>query len=543
MTDPSHSIEEALDICLAHMHAGKSAEMCLRDFPEYARDLAPLLATVTHVQSWTPPKLPMRVRIATRRRARAALRRTYHSRATWGWSGWVLRMGTAVLLAIALFEGGVAFAGGSLPGSPLYGLKRVGESARLAFVRNNADRARLNLNLAQVRVDEMIAVARANQKIDSQILDDLDASYLAAAQAITEVDPAEQDALLVHYRTQIAAQRTALMEAQDSHLPDATRQSLGDASRAGATADAVLADLEPTPTHAPSSTPTLIATPSATIRVTKTAIPSPWPSATPSATPSDTPMPVPSATPVPAPTLRPTEHIRRYPTQTLPPPPVSLPTSTDEPPTSEPPTGEPPTSEPPTSEPPTSEPPTGEPPTGEPPTGEPPAREPPAREPPAREPPARVPTTGDAPATPAGNGDHGGATPELPPHNPDNTPPPETRMPEPRQTESPPPPHENNTPEPRKTDAPEPTEVATSRPENPTDVPQHTPPPSHPETPEPSHPKTPEPSRPETPEPSHPETPEPSHPETPEPSHPETPEPSHPKTPEPSHPETPEPKR
>ena len=512
MTDPSHSIEEALDICLAHMHAGKSAEMCLRDFPEYARDLAPLLATVTHVQSWTPPKLPMRVRIATRRRARAALRRTYHSRATWGWSGWVLRMGTAVLLAIALFEGGVAFAGGSLPGSPLYGLKRVGESARLAFVRNNADRARLNLNLAQVRVDEMIAVARANQKIDSQILDDLDASYLAAAQAITEVDPAEQDALLVHYRTQIAAQRTALMEAQDSHLPDATRQSLGDASRAGATADAVLADLEPTPTHAPSSTPTLIATPSATIRVTKTAIPSPWPSATPSATPSDTPMPVPSATPVPAPTLRPTEHIRRYPTLTLPPPPVSLPTSTDEPPTSEPPTGEPPTSEPPTSEPPTSEPPTGEPPTGEPPTGE-----PPAREPPAREPPARVPTTGDAPATPAGNGDHGGATPELPPHNPDNTPPPETRMPEPRQTESPPPPHENNTPEPRKTDAPEPTEVATSRPENPTDVPQHTPPPSHPETPEPSHPKTPEPSRPETPEPSHPETPEPSHPETPEP--------------------------
>ncbi|MEI6778105.1 MAG: DUF5667 domain-containing protein [Chloroflexales bacterium] len=520
MTDPSHSIEEALDICLTHMHAGKSAEACLRDFPEYARDLAPLLATVTHVQSWTPPKLPMRVRIATRRRARAALRRTYHSRATWGWGGWVLRMGTAVLLAIALFEGGVAFAGNSLPGSPLYGLKRVGESARLALVRNNADRARLNLNLAQVRVDEMIAVARANQKIDSQILSDLDASYLAAAQAITEVDPAEQNALLMHYRTQIAAQRSALMEAQDSRLPDATRQSLGDASRAGATADAVLADLEPTPTHAPSPTPTLVATPSATIRVTKTAIPSPWPSATPSATPSaepsDTPVPVPSSTPMPAPTLRPTEYIRRHPTLTLPPPP--------------------PTNEPPTNEPPTNEPPTNEPPTEKSPAERPPTERPPTERPPTERPPTDTRPTGDTPATPTGNGEHGGATPESTPHNPDNKPPPETRMPEPGQTESPAP-HENNTPEPRNTDVPEPTDAATSRPENPTDVPQHhethTPLPSHPETPEPSHPKTPEPSHPETPEPSHPKTPEPNRPETPEPSHPKTPEPSHPETPKP----------
>ena len=480
MTDSSHSIEEALDICLARMNAGTSADACLRDFPQYAGDLEPLLAAVIHLRGWIPPELSMRARMAARTRARVALRHAHRSKTTWRWGGWMLRMSTAVILAIALFGSGIAFAGNSLPGSPLYGLKRVGESAQLVLVHTSADRAQLNLNFARLRVDEMIAVARANQKIDPQMLADLDASYIAAARAITEVAPAEKHALVMRYHDQIAAHRSALTNAQEGSLPDATRQSLREASKAGAIADTMLPDIDLKPTHEPSPTSAQTATLIATTKATETASPSPWPSATP------------PATETPSQTTRPTEEVRQYPTSAPRPTRVS---------TAEPPTVEASTIEPPSD----------------------------------RPPPTELPSdTGGATATPRGSDEHSGATTEPATHAPDNTPPTETRIPEPRRTESPSP-HENNTPESRHTDAPEPTEVATSRPVNPTDVPQHhetnTPEPSHPDTPEPSHPKT------KTPEPSHPDTPEPSHPDTPEPSHPDTPEPSHPKTktPEPSH--------
>ncbi len=532
MTDSSHSIEEALDICLARMNAGTSADACLRDFPQYAGDLEPLLAAVIHLRGWIPPELSMRARMAARTRARVALRHAHRSKTTWRWGGWMLRMSTAVILAIALFGSGIAFAGNSLPGSPLYGLKRVGESAQLVLVHTSADRAQLNLNFARLRIDEMIAVARANQKIDPQMLADLDASYIAAARAITEVAPAEQHALVMRYHDQIAAHRSALTNAQEGSLPDATRQSLREASKAGAIADTMLPDIDLKPTHEPSPTSAQTATLIATTKATETASPSPWPSATP------------PATETPSQTTRPTEEVRQYPTSA--PRPTRV--STAEPPTVEASTIEPPSDRPPPTEPPSDRPPPTEPPPveaspTEPPSDRPPPTELPSDRPPPTEPPS---DTGGATATPRGSDEHSGATTEPATHAPDNTPPTETRIPEPRRTESPSP-HENNTPESRHTDAPEPTEVATSRPVNPTDVPQHhetnTPEPSHPDTPEPSHPDTPEPSHPDTPEPSHPDTPEPSHPKTktPEPSHPDTPEPSHPDTPEPSHPDTPEP--
>ncbi|MEI7770773.1 MAG: DUF5667 domain-containing protein, partial [Chloroflexales bacterium] len=296
MTDLSHSIEEALDICLTRISAGESAEACMRDFPQYAGDLEALLATATQLRIWIPPELSTHARTAAQTRARAALRRT-HQRQTWGWGGWALLLGTATLLALALFGGGVAFAGRSLPGSPLYGLKRVGESARMVFVNDSADRALLNIALTKLRVDELIAVAKAGRGGDPQLLADLQTSYLTTAQAIARVAPENRPKLLVIYRAQVEEQRLALTQAQDPSLPDATRRALDAARRASEVSDTLLAGLglQPMPQAAPTAAAPTAAAPTAAES------PSPRPLATAPAPPAATS----ASTGVPAPTAHP----------------------------------------------------------------------------------------------------------------------------------------------------------------------------------------------------------------------------------------------
>ncbi|MEI7645349.1 MAG: DUF5667 domain-containing protein, partial [Chloroflexales bacterium] len=347
MTDSSHSIEEALDICLARMRAEESAEECMRDFPQYVGELEPLLAAAAQLCNWIPPELSIRARTAARTRARLALRRAHRQRESWRWGSWALRLGTAVLLAIALFGGGVAFAGSSLPGSPLYGVKRAGESARLAFTRNNADRARLNLALAQLRIDEIIAVAKAGQRVDPQLIADLDGSYLATARAICELAPEQRPGLLVIYRAQIEAHQVVLTKAQTSGLPDSARQALDAASRASAGADTLLAS--EIRRHAPevSPAPTLAAATITATAVTPTVIPSPHPSATRTVTPSAMPSAMPTIADLPAPTIRPSATLRPRPRPISPvAPPAELPSNpqngvTPEP-TSQNPGGDPP---------------------------------------------------------------------------------------------------------------------------------------------------------------------------------------------------------
>jgi Domain of unknown function (DUF5667) len=102
-------------------------------------------------------------RAAGRAAVMVAAARAREASVTGRWrTGWRRRVAIAAfgVTGVNLALGGVvALAAGALPDSPLYGLKRAAETVRLSLAFDAVDKAHLELDLAERRVDEAVAMA------------------------------------------------------------------------------------------------------------------------------------------------------------------------------------------------------------------------------------------------------------------------------------------------------------------------------------------------------------------------------------------------
>src|SRR5688500_12684312 len=73
-------LEEIVQACLQRLDAGETIQACLRDYPDHAHALAPLLEAGADLRRWQPPALPDTPHYAARARARAALRARHAQR-------------------------------------------------------------------------------------------------------------------------------------------------------------------------------------------------------------------------------------------------------------------------------------------------------------------------------------------------------------------------------------------------------------------------------------------------------------------------------
>ncbi len=192
------AIENILQRCLARIEAGESIAACLHDYPEHADELAPLLEAVAELRGWEPPRLSAAARDAARTRAHAALaaqRERPTRRWAWAWSsGMRLALGSTLVLMLLLgtLGIGIAAAQSSMPGQPLYGLKRQSEELRLQLAQDAEQQAELRLQFAGRRLEEALAeVSDCASATDS--LNDLAKSTIRHGEAITQLDTAAQD--------------------------------------------------------------------------------------------------------------------------------------------------------------------------------------------------------------------------------------------------------------------------------------------------------------------------------------------------------------
>ena len=166
----STQFEAILDDCLQRLLQGEDIAACLERYPAYAPELAPLLRTAAMLRDLPQPRLNPHRRAAIGARLRAEARSRTHTRQTLPLIWRFARLAFALLLAVVLATGSVWAAEDSLPGSPLYPLKRATEQVQLWLAPDAESRAILHLRWADRRAAELLALIEAGTTVEPALV-------------------------------------------------------------------------------------------------------------------------------------------------------------------------------------------------------------------------------------------------------------------------------------------------------------------------------------------------------------------------------------
>jgi hypothetical protein len=229
--------DRTLDICLNRLRAGDTPEACLASYPSYADRLAPLLWVAAGLRTPDGPSMSAgglaagEARLlahAVQLRARPSGQAPAARRARSGFLGGAYRLIAAavasVLLACVLLSvGTVSAASTSLPGSPLYPVKRASEAAVSSVALTPRLQARVHLVWADRRLREVEALMERDGVADEAILAALEQETEQALAAAEQAGAGSLMAAAVHTEHQQAVLSRVLVEAPPAARPGLQR--------------------------------------------------------------------------------------------------------------------------------------------------------------------------------------------------------------------------------------------------------------------------------------------------------------------------------
>lgn len=306
----SPELERILDECLAAvLRDGHTIDDCLARYPDHAAQLRPALQAALLTAHLKNPQMPAasvnRLETHLRQQMQATPSAPRVVRFT------PLRRAAAMIALVLLFltaagGGTVAASADSLPGDPLYGIKRLWEQIVLLLSPLTGERDDLWLHLAQTRLAEAEELARRGD-LNHQALADL---YDSMQQSLLLADENTRPQVEA-YLDEVEAALILIAPPADS-LPLYTQLLI---QARGGTIESppqppITTTPSPTVTLSPSETPTPTQTPAATMTETATPADPPTSTLTPTsrvpATATRTPTPTVTATATLTPTITPT---------------------------------------------------------------------------------------------------------------------------------------------------------------------------------------------------------------------------------------------
>jgi len=234
MTEPK--LEAILDECLHDMSTrGETIERCLQRYPQHAGQLASLIQVADHIWRTSHPTLSVSATKAIERRLleRATeLRRSRAKPSRWSLPFSLRPLGTVaatliVVLALVLAGGGgIVYAStDSLPGSPLYSVKRATEQVQLFLAPTGTKRAVLHTEFAQRRLEEVQALAEIKGQVDEEALAAIaEETELALEEA--EKAPAQDKPALLDKLVSLTERQQAVLERVWDKVPEAAQKGL-----------------------------------------------------------------------------------------------------------------------------------------------------------------------------------------------------------------------------------------------------------------------------------------------------------------------------
>jgi Domain of unknown function (DUF5667) len=189
---------------------------------------------------------------------------------------WLLRIAprlaqvAAIAIVALIMANGITIASASsLPGSPLYPVKRLAEQSNVFLAPTAGQRARLWMTLASRRLDEVQGLLAIQPRVDPRVLDDVDDSILHALTEIATTRGPERITLLEQI-IQLSVREQTVLDglAQKATTDDRVRfqqsaRLLGDVARIAGSAQSNLV------LPAPALTGTATASPGATSTETR----------------------------------------------------------------------------------------------------------------------------------------------------------------------------------------------------------------------------------------------------------------------------------
>lgn len=234
MTEPD--LEAILDECLQDMSTrGESIERCLQRYPQYAGQLAPLIQVVNHIWETSHPMLSASATQAMERRLLKRATELKQSRAKP--SLWPLPFSLRplltvaatliVILALALAGGGgIVYAStDSLPGSPLYGVKRATEQVQLFLAPGGTKRAELHIKFAERRLEEVQTLAEIKDQVNEEALTAI-AEETESALREAEKAPAQDKQALLDKLVSLTERQQAVLQRVQVKAPEAAQKGL-----------------------------------------------------------------------------------------------------------------------------------------------------------------------------------------------------------------------------------------------------------------------------------------------------------------------------
>ncbi len=327
-------IEEILDQCLKDISAKRATLAdCLKKYPQYADELAPLLETALALKAMPDVQPSRAFKLKTRARLTQLSRPALPRRFTFLVPRFSLAtLATIILVALGLTGGMVYAASDSLPDSPLYSIKRGTEEIQVLLATDPESQARVHMGLAEQRLLE--AQALAGRASPSAFAEQTVAEYSRQVNASLAAVPSEQPSstsLSQELMNRLTRQQDELRTLEKMVSAPALEKALNASEKAKEKLDTLMT---PKPTNAPPvSAPTSTILAPTRIPVTPTLVPAATytlpPTAMPMLTPalSLPPLTLPGAT-LSVPTLAPgpPSGAPPLPKPTLHGPPENLPT-------------------------------------------------------------------------------------------------------------------------------------------------------------------------------------------------------------------------
>ena len=211
------NFDEILAQCLESIENGEPIEACLERYPQHAQELEPLLRLAATLQRTEPPRLSPTAFARGRElvvQAAATQQANRHERGrtpiipffrrrrepgaprphrAFQWTSQAAAIAAAVILTVA---SAVWTSSTSLPGAPLYGVKRVTENVQGLLYLSPEAKANWHASLAARRLQEAVELQRQGRPVPPELLEEAKREFREALAVSVTLPPEQRQVLL-----------------------------------------------------------------------------------------------------------------------------------------------------------------------------------------------------------------------------------------------------------------------------------------------------------------------------------------------------------